>query len=258
MYYLSAGSDGWIVEWRPGDPETGRVLATVEAQVFALASTPALPHLVVAGTMQGGLHWIDMGRPEQTRNLHHHPKGVFDLHIQGPWLFSAGGDGTVTRWALEEARSVESFQLTNQALRTIAVAPARAEMAVGASDGSIYFLNLETLELLRRISLAHTPSVFTVRYSPDQQYLLSGGRDAMLRVWDLENNLACLSEQPAHWFTINHLAYAPGGHCFATASRDKTIKIWDAASFRLLQVLDTHRDGGHTNSVNRLINKFSH
>ncbi|MBK8425147.1 MAG: hypothetical protein IPL27_03820 [Lewinellaceae bacterium] len=52
----------------------------------------------------------------------------------------------------------------------------------------------------------------------------------------------------------------PEPHCFftrrrffATASRDKTLKIWDSATFTLLKVVDTIRDGGHINSVNRLL-----
>jgi WD40 repeat protein len=83
--------------------------------------------------------------------------------------------------------------------------------------------------------------------------LLSGGRDAMLRVWDVERDFALHSEQPAHWFTVNHIVFSPDGQLFATASRDKTLKIWDATDFRLLKVVDTVRHGGHINSVNRLL-----
>ncbi|MBK7939593.1 MAG: hypothetical protein IPJ82_22020 [Lewinellaceae bacterium] len=74
-----------------------------------------------------------------------------------------------------------------------------------------------------------------------------------MRVWDLENNFRLVSEQPAHLFTLNHIVFSPDGQFFATASRDKTIKIWDAATFQLLKVVDTIRNGGHINSVNRLL-----
>jgi len=252
-HFLSAGGDGWLVEWNLDDPETGRVLATVETQVFSLLAFPEKKQLI-AGNMNGGLHWVDLVHPDRTRNIQHHQKGVYDLLTHGPWLFSAGGEGMLTRWALEDARSVESFHLSNRPLRTIAIAPGRNEMAVGASDGNIYLLDLDSLELKYTLPQAHTPSVFSLRYSPDERHLLSGGRDAMLRVWNLGENTPTLHrEQPAHWYTINHIVYAPDGNRFATASRDKTLKIWDAATFRLLRVLDTIRDGGHINSVNRLL-----
>ena len=248
---LSAGGDGWIVAWDLDEPETGRVVANVETQIFSLLSIPET-HQLIAGNMNGGLHWLDLEHPDRTRNIQHHKKGVYDLKSTGPWLFSAGGEGMLTRWAMEEARSVESLHLSNQALRVMAIAPTRKELAVGASDGAIYLLDLETFAIKTTLQQAHSPSVFSLCYSPDERWLLSGGRDAMLRVWDLEQNLALHTEQAAHLFTINHIAYSPDGAYFATASRDKTVKIWDAIDFKLLKVLETIRDGGHLNSVNRL------
>ena len=82
--------------------------------------------------------------------------------------------------------------------------------------------------------------------------LLSGSRDAHLKMWDLEKNCEMIFDEPAHWFTINDIVFHPSGQLFATASRDKSIKIWDAQSLQLLKVLEGARDGGHFNSVNRL------
>jgi WD40 repeat protein len=250
--FLSAGSDGWVVAWDLNDPENGRLLASVESQLFSLCHVPER-QLVVTGNMNGGLHWIDLQTPENNRNIQHHPKGVYGLLAMEEFLFSIGGDGTLTHWSLESRRSVESYQLSNQALRCIAFSPARRELAVGASDHSIYLLDADTLEIRTVIESAHQQSVFTLCYTPDQKNLLSGGRDAMLRVWALDDSIHCISEQPAHLFTLNHIAFSPDQGLFATASRDRTIKIWDAANFELLKVIDTLRYGGHVNSVNHLL-----
>lgn len=251
-HVLSAGGDGWLTDWSLNDPENGRVLAVVESRVFSLATFPEAGRLV-AGNMDGGLHWISPGDPAAGRNIQHHQKGVFDLQVHADWLFSAGGEGTLTRWHWPEARSVESFQLSNRSLRSVAVSPLRGELAVGGSDGAIRLLDLHSLALKRSLPQAHDPAVFTLAYSPNQRYLFSGGRDAQLRVWDAEQNFALVSEQAAHLFTINHLVFSPDGSLLATASRDKTIKIWDAATVSLLKVIDTVRHGGHINSVNRLL-----
>lgn len=251
-HVLSAGGDGWIVSWDLDAPETGQLVASVETRVFALCTLPGGKRLV-AGNMNGGIHWIDLEHPEATRNVQHHQKGVFDLiHADGS-VFSAGGEGTLTRWNPETGRSVESYQLSNKSLRSIAWAPGRRVLAVGASDGAIYLLDSDTLALRHSIATAHPPSVFTLAWSPDERCLLSGGRDAMLRVWDASDDFRLLSEQAAHWFTVNHLVFSPDGTLFATASRDKTIKIWDTASFQLLKVIDVMRYGAHLNSVNRLL-----
>lgn len=252
-HFLSAGGDGWIAQWNLRAPENGQLIARTEGQIFSLLHLPRQRRLV-AGDMNGGVHWIDLEHPDRTRGIQHHRKGVFDLKLSPPWVLSAGGEGLLTRWEASTGRTVESIHLTHCALRALALAPQRREMAVGASDASIYLLDSETLDIRHTLPNAHAPSVFTVAYSPDERYLLSGGRDAMLRVWDLSADPpAIVSEQPAHWFTLNHIVWSPDGRHFATASRDKTVKIWDGTTFQLLRVLDPVRDGGHLNSVNRLL-----
>jgi WD40 repeat protein len=167
-------------------------------------------------------------------------------------VFTIGGEGVLTRWDALEQRSIESIHLSNQSLRSIAYSISRQELAIGGSDAQIYLLDALTFELKHTIAGAHANSVFSLAYSPDGQWLLSGSRDAHLKVWDVNTWQVHLAH-PAHWFTINAIAYHPNGSLFATASRDKTIKIWDAYTFELRKVIDTIRHGGHVNSVNDLL-----
>lgn len=249
-HFLSAGGDGWIVEWNLNDLETGRLLATVNGQVFALCVLP--DGRICAGDMNGSLYWIDRAAPDHTRHIQFHKKGVYALLAPGEQLLSGGGDGLLTRWDTQTLRPLESRQLSNKALRCIAWSPDRLELAVGAADGHIYLLDALSLDVRRILQNAHTNSVFSLRYRPDGQLLLSGGRDARLQAWSPDSG-ECLYDQPAHWYTINDIVFSPDGRLFATASRDKTIRIWDADPIRLLQTLDTLRAGCHVNSVNRLM-----
>lgn len=250
-HFLSAGGDGWIVEWNLDDPDTGNLLASVGTQVFSLCSLPE-QQLVIAGNMNGGVHWIHYEHPDRTRNVQHHQKGVYDILSVGDRVFTAGGDGLLTLWDRDSGHALESYHLSNQALRSIAYNEKRKELAVGSSDGSIYFLDSDTLFLKKVLPDAHQNSVFAVSYTPNGRHLLSGGRDAMLRIWET-TDLRLLSEQNAHMYTVNHITFSPDQAFFATASRDKTLKIWDAETFSLLKVIETIRDGGHLNSVNRLM-----
>lgn len=251
QYVLSGAGDGWVVRWDLAAPELGKLIAKVETQIFSMCLLEKEQRVVV-GNMNGGVHWVDLEEPAQTKNIAHHQKGVYAIVQVGSSVFTGGGDGMVTRWSVEQGSSIESLQLSNAAIRSIAFAPERNELAVGASDHSIYFLDATRLEVKYSIPAAHANSVFCVRYSPDQKQLWSGGRDAHLKIWDLEDNRTCLMDHAAHWYTINDLVFDPTGKYLATGSRDKTIRIWDAQNFQLLKAIETIRDQGHINSVNRL------
>ena len=251
-YFLSGAGDGWVVRWDLDNPDPGKLVAKVETQIFALQYL-ASQNKVVAGNMNGGVHWIDLDHPEDTVNIAHHKKGVFSIMELGGHVLTAGGQGLLTRWDKETGRSLESLKVSHQSLRALAYNPKRQELAVGASDHAIYILDAESLAVKQTILNAHQNSVFALAYSPDGELLVSGGRDAHLKVWDTQAAYLQLSSQPAHMYTINKIVVHPNGRFLATASRDKNIKIWDAQNFRLLKVLEYYRDNGHLNSGNTLL-----
>ena len=252
-YFLSSGGDGWIVAWDIENPDNGKLLAKAESNIFSLAYLPEY-HWVLAGDMYGGLHWIDLADAKNTKSLQLHKKGVFAmLQLNAAQVLTIGGEGSLALWDIPNRRSIESLELSAMSLRSMAKHPSRPELAIGASDGNIYLLNSDTLVPIQIIKNAHQNSVFSLRYSPDGRYLLSGGRDAYLRIWTVENGYQEAPTQPAHLFTVNDIVFHPTEPIFATASRDKTIKIWDANSFALLKVIDIIRHAGHLKSVNRLL-----
>lgn len=255
-HFLSAGGDGWVVEWNLDNPETGLLVASTDSNIFSLCRLPDAQ--LAAGNMNGGLHWINLREPEKARLVQSHKKGIFDLRVIGNRLFSVGGDGVLTVWNIGSQYPEMSIQLSAAALRCIAYTPERDELAVGSSDNRIIFLNASSLAVTGEIRDAHTNSVFSLAYAPDGKTLLSGSRDAFLRIHSLSDagNWMRDPRSPdlaAHLFTINHIVFSPDASLFATASRDKTIKLWDFQTGELLKVTDVIRYGGHVNSVNRLL-----
>ena len=272
QHIISGAGDGWLVEWDLATPDVGRLLAKVERNIFSLQYLKSQNRIVV-GDMDGGVRFVNLDNPEKTLNIKHHSKGCFDIQLFNNQLFTIGGEGNITRWSVDESRSLESLQLSAKSLRALDICVEKREIAVGASDGNVYFLDLDTFELKKTIKTAHTNSVFAVRYTPDGQHLLTGGRDAFLKLWQLDSpENAPAFAVPAHLFTLNSIAFHPTKPTiFATASRDKTIKIWkteisdskfqisnfklnevQTSNFKLLKVIDTIRSGCHIRSVNRL------
>jgi WD40 repeat protein len=249
----SAAGEGWVVQWDLRQPELGRLVAKTENNIFSLRHL--LEHeFIVAGNMTGGVHWIDLNDPANTRNIQHHEMGVFDILEIGDFVFTAGGKGMLTKWSGKERRTLESLKLSAKSLRSLAWHPQLKLLAIGASDQAIYWVDPEKMVLVDMQKEAHENSVFSIAFSQDGKKLLSGGRDALLKAWKTKlTNPPLLKQLPAHWYTINAIAVHPKGEIFATASRDKSIKLWSQEDLSLLKVIETPKYEAHLNSVNRLL-----
>lgn len=248
---FSAGADGLVVGWQLSRPDLGELVARVPASVYALALHPA-SGLLWVGQNYEGLHLIDPGQKQEVNSLKLTSTAIFDIKFYRTDAFVALGDGVVAVVDTEHLAVRKHLKATDRSARCIAINPVERELAVGYSDHAVRIFDLISYEL-KRVIPAHTNSVFTLAYSPDCRFLLSGGRDAHLRVWDVEQHYALHQDIVAHLFAINHLTYSPDGTLLATASMDKSIKIWDAETFRLLKVVDRARHAGHGTSVNKLL-----
>jgi len=158
--FLSGGGEGWIVVWDLNNPDMGRLVSKIDKQIFSLLYLKG-HETIVAGNMDGGVHWINLNEPNDTKNIAHHTNGVFAIERVGESVFTAGGDGVLTRWDIKAKRTIESIHLSNKSLRCIAYSSERKELAVGASDTNIYLLDSQTLTLKKTIQQAHENSVFS-------------------------------------------------------------------------------------------------
>ena len=93
----------------------------------------------------------------------------------------------------------------------------------------------------------HTLTITAIRFSPDDQFVLTSSRD---RSWQLYERAAesgtystVASGPKAHARIVWDCCWAADGSFFVTASRDKQIKIWarkiegDSSSWSCLQTL---------------------
>ena len=177
---------------------------------------------------------------------------VFSILYLGDHLFTAGGDGVFTKWSIDHQTPLESIRISFKAIRSVAYNKEKDEFALGCSDGAIYFLDKTSFMITSSWSACHLPSVFSLVFHPDNERIISGGRDALLKVWHRKNG-EMIHVVPAHRFTINHLTLNTDGNLLFTASRDKSIRVWDALNFKLLLSINGPKNEGHQNSVNRLL-----
>jgi WD40 repeat protein len=248
--FFSAAGDGMVARWDLRSPETGDLIARLPNSIYALHHHRVHDFLIV-GHNYDGIHLLDWQNKKEIGSLQLTKAAIFDLQSFGDDVLVAAGDGSLTKVALPSLTVKDQVQASAQSARTIAVNEARHEVAVGYSDNSIRIFDGDLQ--LKQEWVAHANSVFTLRYSPDGQYLISGSRDARFKVWDVLGGYRLAGEVVAHLFAINHIDFSPDGKHFVTCSMDKSIKVWDWEGLKLLKVIDRARHAGHGTSVNKLL-----
>lgn len=249
--YSGAG-DGMVVVWDLADPGDGKLVAKVDTNIFSLEALTDR-QLFLLGQLQGGIHVMDRVANTEIKHLALHTGGVFEIlrSLNGRQFIAAGGDGVLSVWNVADLSFDKQLPISNQSLRCMAFSPSGDVLAVGSSDGRVYLLDAHTYLTLDVLE-SHVNSVFTVAFTPDGQYLLSGSRDAHLNVWKVGKKYQLYRRITAHMSTVNSIAVSPDGSMIATAGRDKEVRIWSAKSFDLLKVIGARFDG-HVNSVNRVL-----
>ena len=88
----------------------------------------------------------------------------------------------------------------------------------------------------------HTDQVLAVAVSPDDRYMASGGRDKLLRIWDLRTNKIVASLR-GHRDVISSLVFRKSEerNIVASGSFDRTIKLWNVDSQMYMETLFGHQ-----------------
>lgn len=249
--FFSGSGDGLIVLWNLEQPEEGTLIARLANSIYAI-HRPAGTDLLVVGHNYDGIHFIDWKNKRQEGSLHLTKAAIFDIQYGGNELFVADGDGTVIRIDLRSRGILSRTKASEKSARTMSINPKTGELAVGYSDCCIRVYDVDSMRMKYEWN-AHENSVFTVRYTPDGNFLMSGSRDARLKVWDAQAGYIPAAEVVAHLYAINHIDFSPDSKHFVTCSMDKSIKVWDLDELRLLKVIDKGRHAGHGTSVNKLL-----
>ncbi|MBL7857876.1 MAG: WD40 repeat domain-containing protein [Cyclobacteriaceae bacterium] len=249
--FFSGAGDGMIASWDLTNPDKGQLIAKLPNSVYSLHHHPG-NGLLIAGHNYDGIHLIDWENKKEVGSLKLTTAAIFDIQSHANFVFTASGDGMINQIDIRDLTIKRKAQVSTTNVRTLAVNEVSGELAVGSSDHFIRILDLETLAIKAQWQ-AHANSVFSVCWSPDRQFLLSGSRDARLKQWDRISGFALSSEVVAHLFAINHIEFSPDGKHFVTCSMDKSIKVWDAEAMKLLKVIDKSRHAGHGTSVNKLL-----
>jgi WD40 repeat protein len=247
--FFSGAGDGMVVRWDLRDPDKGELIAKLPNSIYALYHDP-VTNLLTAGHNYDGIHLLDWQNKKEVGSLQITKALIFDIRRVGNHILVACGDGSVVMIDPNDLAIKNRIEFSEKSARTIAVDPLSGDIAIGYSDNYIRIFDRDLH--LKSQWKAHSNSVFTMRYMEGSQ-LISGSRDARLKVWDGKSSYAQAEEVVAHMYAINHIEFSPDNKHFVTCSMDKSIKVWETDTLTLLKVIDRSRHAGHGTSVNRLL-----
>jgi WD40 repeat protein len=249
----SGSSDKFVGAWNIVSGKQEEFAIEFPSPVYSLLFLKER-NILLAGTGAGTFHVIDVLSKNITSTAQLHTAQIFDLAYspKHSLIFSASGDGYFSTLDSKTFEKISSVKICGEKVRSVSINSNEDLLAVTGGNGTIHIFSLP--EMTEIISIpAHTLSANSTCWHPGGKYLLSGGRDAHLKIWDAKNNFELITDIPAHNFAIYHIAFSPDEKLFATASRDKSMKIWDAEDFKLLLRCGKDGQDGHKNSVNRLL-----
>lgn len=250
-YFYTGAGDGMVVEWDLDNPKDGKLIAKLPHSVYSLAIDYQRNYLIIGHNFEG-IHVIDLNENKEIWSLKMTEFAIFHITVVGDQILVGDGDGVLTIVDISSRAVKKHIKLSSKSIRVMDVAVEKMHLALGLSDHSVKILDLaEDFKPIANLK-SHTNSVFALRYSPDESYLVSGSRDAHLKFWktdpyELEEDVV------AHMYAINFLDFREDGQLLVTCSMDKSIKIWSPEERKLLKVIDKARNAGHGTSVNKVI-----
>ncbi len=252
-FVYTSGDDGVVAKWDMHKTEDqGDGVIKIGCGVYSLLEIPELEILVV-GSSDGTAYFVDIKEKKIIHTYRKTTDAIYDLYhdeaTNDVWVLQANGFLGIV--SLDNFAEQKHDRIVPNNLRAILSDKSGQKKYLGTSDNYILVLSQNGKDVIEYWK-AHDNSVFSLCINEDSKYLMSGGRDAHLNIWDLQQSYQLIKSIPAHNFTINAIVLSPYEDIVVTGSRDKTIKVWDAYSFDLLKVIDYKRNESHVHSVNRL------
>lgn len=220
----TAGEDGHIALWKPGQPQPDKVLDGHTAPIAGLAASPDGAWLASASWDRTLCLWpLGGGAP---RVLEGHTQNVNAVAFapDGANVISAGYDATLRIWPLKGGPEI--IRTLPSPLNALAVAPDGDIVAAGAS-GKVFFLSPQG-DLLAEMQALPVP-VIGLAVSPDGQLVAAAGIRGSVALIDRKSRKT-VRTLVGPGLPVWSAAFQNDNRTLLTGGADRVIRRWNTAS----------------------------
>ncbi len=227
---LSASHDGTIIVW---DWQRRRKEWVLRGHRRSVRTAVFLePPLLASAGWDGTVRLWDWraGKPRQTLNARIGRLHAIAVSTDFRWL-AAGGDKGFCLWRREDNRW-RPHRFSFAPIAALVFHPDDYRLFVGDFRGWLHVLDIAKGTSLRRMEQflcpAHEGAITALAIHPNGKWLLSGGEDAALIVWEITEEGVFVHKRLSGWHLkeIRALAFRHDGAIAVSCSMDDTLRVW--------------------------------
>lgn len=174
-----------------------------------------------------------------------HSRNVWDVKFSpdGATIASGSFDKTIKIWDLKDRKLIKTLNQHSEAVVSLAFSPDGQKLVSTSDDKTIKLWNTQNWNLIYSLDVPEHNQASD--FSPDNKFLITGGRDKnafgeflqnifgdsennkgiSMRLWDVQTG-RLLQTFSLHANDANDVAFSPDGQWIVSASSDRTIELW--------------------------------
>lgn len=181
---------------------------------------------------------LETGKCLQTFEGHTDSVTSVSITSDNQYAVSGSKDWTFRLWEISTGRCLRVHKGHKNEVYTVCISP--DDQYVVSARGSLKFWDIATGNHLGTL-FGHIPAnVTSICISLNMEYLLSGGEDDIVRLWDLGTNRC--REFRGHKNSVTAVCLSSDNRFAVSGSRDKTIKLWNIKTGQCVYTFDGHSE----------------
>ncbi|CAH0493998.1 unnamed protein product [Peronospora farinosa] len=225
-----------VVSKRVEDRTSGLMAPTMllsghSAAVYSLKFSPSGQHLASSSFDRSILLWNVYGDCSNYSELNGHKNAVLEVQwtYDSMHVVSASADKTLGLWDAESGNRIKKFMGHSLVVNSCCPVNSGPTLIVSGSDDCT--TKLWDVRSKRAVkSFENNFQVTAVCFSADNSYVVAGGLDGDIKLWDLRKDEVSTVLQ-GHADIVTSVSLSPDGSYLLSNAMDSTVRKWDVRPF---------------------------